>query len=74
MRKGLKRHKIHLRLALACEGGGGDANGVERPQTTSVSLLHAREVEAGSKPLKIHLRVAVACEGGGGSANGVETK
>jgi hypothetical protein len=67
MRKGLKRHKSHLRLAFAHEGGSS-TNGVEKTsnpppsrsclqgrwwprergrravQTTSVSLLHAREV------------------------------
>ena len=26
-----KGHEVHLRLALACEGGGGGTNGVEMP-------------------------------------------
>jgi hypothetical protein len=37
---------IHLRLAVACEGGGGHANDTKmRHKSTSGSLLGAREVE-----------------------------
>ena len=30
MQKGLKQHKTHLHLAIACKGGGSSANGVEK--------------------------------------------
>jgi hypothetical protein len=65
---------VHLRLDLACEGGGGGMNGVE---TTSSLLWHAREVELvriASKSHESPPRLGLACEGSGGEANALVCK
>jgi hypothetical protein len=41
MRRASKLRKNQLRLALACEEGGGDVKGIK---TSSGSLLQAREM------------------------------
>ena len=69
--------KIHLGLAIRCEGGGAGGRGVEKPErSTSNSRSDAREVvavaQASKHPKKIHLWLAFGCEGGGGSGKHVE--
>ena len=55
--------KIHLRLAIRCEGGGTGGRGVEKPERSTSNLrLDMREVVAVAQalkhPKKIHLWLA----------------
>ena len=57
--------KIHLGLAIRCEGGGAGGRGVEKPErSTSNSRSDAREVvavaQASKHPKKIHLWLALS--------------
>ena len=72
-----KAIKIHLRLALAREGGGMGTNGSRKDwKATSGSLLHVKEVAGARADMngwKGHLRLAVTRKEGGGGADDFKT-
>ena len=77
MHKKAKREKTTSGSQFHAREVVGDRTGVKAAENaTSVSLLHAREVEVTKRDRnggKVHLHLAVAREGGGGRLNGAET-